>query len=214
VCGRGDERRSADSIEGRSVRTAGEAVSGGGSGLTLVDLGRLDDDDPVSSSWLELAELSVVVIRGDVSSAVQVRVRAQRLIDSCGGKVAVVVVGGSHTSRDVAEFTGLLPLADLPSDPSAADLASGAAGGLRRLERSPLWAAVGRLTSALVPLLIETGQLGPELPDGAGPTGVTPPDPASTSEAVARGRGSFGPAVRRLRTTAGRRPTEIGRARS
>jgi hypothetical protein len=149
VAARGDERRSAESDEGTAIRSALAGPSEHEGGLAIVDLGRFGHGDVLSESWLEHSDVSLLVCRGDVSSAVQLKDRYLRLDEVCRGRLGVVVVGGGYSSRALADFTGAPPLAQLPHDPSAADVASGASGSGRRLERSPLWLAAGRLASSV-----------------------------------------------------------------
>ncbi len=149
VAARGDERRSVGTDEGAAVRSGRGATPEGASGLTIVDLGRLGAGDVVSESWLAISDVSLLVVSGDASSAVHVRDRHDRLAAVCEERLGVVVVGGSYSGQDLEDFTGVRPVADLPFDLAAADVASGGPGSGRRLERSPLWSAVVRMASSL-----------------------------------------------------------------
>ena len=161
VGGRGYDRRSADSGEGTVVRTHSEsfgAIAEGPSrprsadtptGLTVVDLGRYTQGDAVSGSWLRRSDISLLVVPGDAAAAVNLRDRAPQLLDACEGRLGLVVVGGTYGCSDMAAFTGIVGIADLPIDPSAAATACGAPGTGRRLELSLLWAAVGKLSDSL-----------------------------------------------------------------
>jgi len=148
VGSRGDERRAADSSEGRVVRsgpTEGVGDLGGGGGLVVVDLGRFTPGDRVSESWLACSDAALVVVRADASGAVRLRDRRDRLVDVCGGSIGVVAVGTGYSSRDMAGFAGVTPVADIPFDTPAAEVACGAAGSGRRLDRSFLWVSATRM---------------------------------------------------------------------
>jgi hypothetical protein len=151
----------------------------------VVDLGRYTEGNAVSDSWLRRSDASVLVVPGDASAAVNLRERAPRLLDSCDGRLGLVVVGGNYRCRELAEFTGMVGLADLPFDPSAAAAVRGTPGTGRRLELSLLWAAVRRLAVTLSDRLESdwpTGQPGDVAP-------VSPPRPRRASSK--RGIGRF-----------------------
>lgn len=145
VAARGPERRPAATDEGAAIRSGPGGTSEESPGLTIVDLGRLGADDAVSESWLDVSDASLVVVRGDVSSAVHLRDRVEHLAAACQGRLGTVVVAGDYSGRDLQDFTGLASVADVPFDPAAAAVACGGTGSGRRLERSPLWLAVVRL---------------------------------------------------------------------
>ncbi len=186
VGARGSDRRSAHSPEGSILRSA--QVGGGPPGLTLVDLGRFGEGDDISDSWLDASDAVVLVVRGDACGVVQVHERAEDLIRSGDGRLGIVVVGGGrYGCRQVSEFTGIAPLGEIPFDPSAAGVASGASSAGHRLERSLLWIAAGRLAMA-VATLIESGRPAGEHPDDAEKTqgSVTPHPPLSAASPAAR----------------------------
>jgi hypothetical protein len=114
-----------------------------------VDLGRLGPDDAVSDSWLAGADATLLVVRGDAASAVHVRDRLSRFSEFGDGRLGLVSVGGGYSRRDLEEFTGIRVVGRLPFDPAAAEVATGVDRSGRRLERSPLWAGVGRLAMSL-----------------------------------------------------------------
>ncbi|HEY5244049.1 MAG TPA: hypothetical protein VIJ60_00125 [Acidimicrobiales bacterium] len=134
----------ADSSEARLVRAAfGSRAS---DGLAVIDLGRFPGVMDVAGSWLTTADYTIVMVRDDAAAALRVRERAEELVRRTEGRVGVVVVGGTgFDSRELAEFTGLAPLGDLPFDPVSAGVASGASGAGRRLERSRLLASTRRV---------------------------------------------------------------------
>ena len=70
----------------------------------------------------------------------------------------MVVGNGSPSGDDVGSFVGIPSLGDVPRDPAAAAVASGASGAGRRLERSRLLASARRIADALA------GQLDPGTP--------------------------------------------------
>jgi hypothetical protein len=153
VGSRGDERRSADSPEGRVVQSGRSGASGArdvAGGLTVVDLGRFAPGDGVTESWLACSDAALLVVRGDASGAVHLRDRSARLADACHGRIGVVAVGAGYTSHDMAAFAGITAVADIPFDPGAAEVASGAAGSARRLDRSLLWMSAARLAASVV----------------------------------------------------------------
>ena len=141
VSARGDDRRAADSPEGVSIRT--------GVSLCVVDLGRLAEQDEVSSSWLERADHVVVVVDGSAAAAVQVKDRAARLLGTGMGRSGLVVIGGPCSGAEVSEFTGIPLWGELPDDARAADVASGSSAAGHRLDRSSLWSGVIRIASAM-----------------------------------------------------------------
>jgi hypothetical protein len=198
VGARGCDRRTADSPEGEVLRSA--RPGSGSPGLTLVDLGRLAEGDRGSEGWMGVSDASIVVVRGDASSVVQVRERASGLLAGSDGRLGIVVIGGGpYGGREVSEFTGITCLGEVPFDPAAAHVASGASGAAHRLDRSLLWLAAGRLAAG-VASRIEDGW---SSPPGPGGTDASPVDEVSRRTWLPRGRGPTG------RDRAGRR----GRAR-
>ncbi len=217
VGARGVDRRSADGNEGTVVRSYLGSLNASldssahtsldessrprsemvVAGLTVVDLGRYSEGDKVSGSWLRSSDISVLVVPGEASAAVTLRGRAPQLLDTCEGRLGLAVLGGTYGCSDMATFTGIDGICDLPVDPSAAAMACGGPGSGRRLELSLLWAAVGKLADALVHRL-ETGGPAIEAPidpaDGQGGLGipvsgmVTPPRRSSSNGLVGRFR--------------------------
>ena len=116
----------------------------------LVDLGRLRQADDDSQAWLHRSDSVVVVTGSDAASVVQVRERAPALRSRYEDRLGLVVIGsGPHQSVEIEAFTGIRLFGELPSDPVAAGIACGAAGGGRRLMRSLLVASVSRLSRHL-----------------------------------------------------------------
>jgi MinD-like ATPase involved in chromosome partitioning or flagellar assembly len=180
VGARGEDRRSARSDEGTTVRSAPDAGGPGSAGLTIVDLGRLAESDTISDSWLGDSDASIVVVPGEAPAAMQLRNRGQHLLDTCNGRLVVIAVGGGRTGRELAEFAGIPVLddvpVDVPVDGPAAAVASGASGAHRRLERSLLWVAAGR-TAAAVADRIESGWEDGRQLMALRPGAATPSDP-------------------------------------
>lgn len=214
VGARGDDRRSADSNEGTVVRTyagpvedsIGDAVDpsrGPTSGLTVVDLGRYFDGDTVSGSWLRRSDYSLLVVPGDASAAVNLRDRAPQLLDACDGRLGLVVLGGTYGCSDMADFTGIAGITNLPVEPSAAAAACGAPGSGRRLELSLLWAAVSKLADSLSQRL-EVGATEIEVPiDPVDAMGGS--DTPESAKASPRMRPSSSRRAKRARSRKGRR---------
>jgi len=186
VAARGPERRPAATDEGAAIRSGPGGTSEEVPGLTIVDLGRLGADDTVSESWLDVSDASLVVVRGDVSSAVQLRDRAEHLSAACRGRLGTVVVAGGYSGRDLRDFTGVASVADVPLDPAAAAVASGGAGSGRRLERSPLWSAVVRMAVDLESRPEWGGDRGADTGVSDGPAADAPsvPRPAADAPSV------------------------------
>jgi hypothetical protein len=116
----------------------------------LVDLGRLRQGDDDSRAWLHRSDSVVVVTGSDAASVVQVRERAPALRSLYEDRLGLVVIGsGPHQSVEIEAFTGIRLFGELPSDPVAAGIACGTAGGGRRLMRSLLVASVSRLSMHL-----------------------------------------------------------------
>lgn len=181
VGARGDERRGAGSHEGRLIRELPEGDSGqpgASGGLTIVDLGRLSAGDEVSESWLACSDVALLVVRGDASGAVRLRDRAGRLADAVGCGIGVVAVGTGYTSLEIAEFAeraDVDAVADIPLDSAAADVASGASGAGRRLDRSLLWVSTVRMATTLAGRVREGKR--PGFPDAAPDPVVGSPEP-------------------------------------
>jgi hypothetical protein len=188
----------------------------------VVDLGRYTEGDTVSGSWLRRSDVSVLVVPGDASAAVNLRDQAPRLLDACDGRLGLVVVGGTYGCRDLAAFTGIVEIvgiADLPFDPSAAASACGAPGSGRRLELSLLWAAIGRMAASLSDRL-ESDRSATDRPATDEPATEGPAEPADepsdvgdlASATVPRARrSSLSGMVGRVRSRVGRevgQPTE------
>lgn len=122
----------------------------GADGVAIVDLGRvIEVTDPIDG-WLSAGDYAVLVAGGDAAAAVRVWARAPELLERTAGRLGVVVVGGTACScHELADFCGLDALGDVPRDAVAAAVASGAASGARRLERSRLLASARHLGASV-----------------------------------------------------------------
>lgn len=155
-------------------------------GLVVVDLGRRLVDSGPQDDWFRRCEVSVLVTGGATAAALHVRAHAARLVEVTSGRLGVLVVGsGASTSDEVAAFTGIRALGDVPFDPRSAAVASGASGAGRRLERSALLAAVRRVAIGLADRTAETATRDtvPDdhgSPDGADAVAEPVPDPVSS----------------------------------
>lgn len=132
--------------QGNDGGDSGFGHGGAGSGLVVIDLGRLPHTVGATDGWLEAADWTVVVVRDDPPGAVRLRERAAELLTRTGGRLGLIVVGtNGFRCRQLTELTGLVPLGDVPFDPESAAVASGASGARRRLDRSQLLATVRRV---------------------------------------------------------------------
>jgi hypothetical protein len=116
----------------------------------IVDLGRLAPGDGCQRVWLDSADSVVLCLRGDVSSAMQVRGRLRADLSPWIDRLSLAVVGSVDYRRDeIEEFTGVPVVAELPADPRAAAITSDGRGRTRRLRRSGIVAGSARLAAAL-----------------------------------------------------------------
>lgn len=118
----------------------------GGSGAIVADGGRLLASAPGQQALLAAASVVVVVVPDDPAAVATLASASGRLCRHCDGRVGLAVVTGrSSTATDVADVVGVPVAAVLPIDRAAAAIVRGRPGRPRRLARSPLVAAVGRL---------------------------------------------------------------------
>ncbi len=175
-------------------------VENGRSWDLIVDLGRLLPAERSSAAWSRHAQWLVVVLRSDPASAWAVRQRASGWREQWGERVGLAVVaGGEHAAAEIASFTGLPVLGEVPSDPAAARVASGERGSGRRLARSPLVGSASALAQRLAGRAEPAEPAEPagpaepaepaELAGPARPPGMTAPEPLSTDrQSVAAAR--------------------------
>jgi hypothetical protein len=101
---------------------------------------------------LDRCDAAIIVLRGDAASVLNLRDRAAALLDRCGDRVALAaILTGEYPSTDIAGFTGIPVVAEIPFDPAAAAVVAGGRGrgGTRRLARSQLVRSATRLAVAL-----------------------------------------------------------------
>jgi cellulose biosynthesis protein BcsQ len=116
----------------------------------LVDVGRLPEGDLPASGWLARSDTVVILLRNDATSLLHVRNRAREILAVCGDRVALAVVGDTrYGNEDIAEFTGLPVIGNVPFDPAAAAVAAGDQGSERRLSRSFLTNSALHLSQVL-----------------------------------------------------------------
>jgi hypothetical protein len=156
----------------------------GGDWDVLADMGRLPVGDLPPSGWLARSDAVVVLLRGDATSVLHVRSRARQILDVCGARAVLAVVGGSgYANEKIAEFTGIPVVGNVPFDPAAAAVAAGDQGSERRLSRSFL------INSALHLALSLCGEA-PD-PEGTGeprPTGRSDESRVATNPSSLTGR--------------------------
>lgn len=112
----------------------------------VVDGGRLLAGAPGQQGLLAEAGAVVVVVPDDPAAAATLATLSGRLRRQCRGALGLAVVSERPaTAADVSEVVGLPVAAVLPDDRGAAAIVRGSPGRPRRLARSPLVAAVGRL---------------------------------------------------------------------
>ena len=155
--------------------------------------------------------MTVLVVRGEAAAAVQLHEHATRLLDACGGRLGLVVVGdGRLPSGELSVFTGIPAFGDIPFDGQAAGVASGDSGSALRLERSTLWAGTGRLAGDLAVRV--AAERGPGRQDtGIGATGEHD-DGSPAREGVAAGGGSTLSGLRHRLGRIGHRSDRVGPA--
>jgi MinD-like ATPase involved in chromosome partitioning or flagellar assembly len=130
----------------------------------LVDVGRLPQGDLPASGWLARSDKVVILLRNDAASLLHARNRAREILAVCGDRVALAVVGDNrYGNEDIAEFTGMPVIGNVPFDPVAAAVAAGDQGSERRLSRSFLINSALHLSQSLCgPDSAPVGTPGPE----------------------------------------------------
>jgi MinD-like ATPase involved in chromosome partitioning or flagellar assembly len=149
----------------------------------LIDVGRLPEGDLPASGWLARSDAVVILLRNDATSLLHVRNRAREIHAICGDRAALAVVGDArYGNEDIAEFTGLPVIGNVPFDPVAAAVAAGDPGSERRLSRSFLINSALHLSQVLCgPDSAPVSARGP----GSAET-VEGPEPASRPSPVRR----------------------------
>lgn len=119
----------------------------------VADLGRLVPPYDACRQPLREAEAVGVLIRPDHASVAHAIDQRELLTDLCGERISLMIVGrGACRPRDVESLTGIRVTAEIPNDPAAAAVASGASSGARRLARSVLVKSARRIADSFASL--------------------------------------------------------------
>jgi len=169
-----------DSIHATDELLANISNEPGGVGVVLADVGRLPQGDLGSSGWLARSDAVVIVLRGDVTSVLHVRNRARDIQAVCGDGVALAVVGTTgYRNEEIAQFTGISVIGNLPFDPETAAVATGAQGSERRLARSLLIHSALRLAESLCGDALDPVRAGDPMPVASSVERTQPANPSS-----------------------------------
>jgi MinD-like ATPase involved in chromosome partitioning or flagellar assembly len=153
----------------------------------LVDLGRLPPGIGPATVWSEHADAVVICTHRDAASLVHVRDRSAILLDGHGARVGLAIVGdGGYSMVEIAQFTGLPVVGEIPQDPESAAAAGGERGGGRRLRRSLLAATTSRLAAHLAD---DHRRADPV--DGPGGSAEDQPDEESAESRIDQARSGF-----------------------
>jgi hypothetical protein len=115
----------------------------------VADLGRLAAPYGECRQLLQEATAVGVLIGSDNASVAHAVDQRELLIDLCGERVSFMIVGrGQCRPRDIQSLTGIRVSAEIPNDPPAAAVASGASSGARRLARSVLVKSARRIADS------------------------------------------------------------------
>jgi hypothetical protein len=119
----------------------------------VVDLGRLAAPYNESRQLLQNAQVVGVLVGPDQASVAHAMDQRELLRDLCGDRISLVIVGrGAYRPRDLESLTGMRVSAEVPHDPAAAAVASGASSGARRLARSVLVKSARRIADSFASL--------------------------------------------------------------
>jgi len=119
----------------------------------VADLGRLVAPYDACRQLLQEAEAVGVLIGPDHASVAHAIDQRELLTDLCGERISLMIVGrGACRPRDVESLTGIRVSAEIPNDPAAAAVASGASSGARRLARSVLVKSARRIADSFASL--------------------------------------------------------------
>ncbi len=115
----------------------------------VVDLGRLASPYNESRQLLQNAQAVGVLIGPDQASLAHAMDQRELLVDLCGERISLLIVGrGTYRPRDIESLAGMRVSAEVPHDPAAAAVASGASSGARRLARSVLVKSARRIADS------------------------------------------------------------------
>jgi hypothetical protein len=116
----------------------------------VADLGRLAAPYDECRQLLQTADAVGVLIGPDPASVAHAVYQREPLEKLCGERISIIIVGrGTYRVRDVETRTGIRVSAEVPHDPVAAAVASGASNGSRRLARSVLVKSARRIADSL-----------------------------------------------------------------
>ena len=151
VGGSSSEMTLAQSVTRANVNQAVVAIA---STIDVVaDLGRLAVPYNECRQLLQEAEAIGVLIGADHASVAHAVDQRELLMDLCGERISLMIVGrGACRPRDVESLTGMRVSAEIPNDPAAAAVASGASSGARRLARSVLVKSARRIADSFASL--------------------------------------------------------------
>jgi MinD-like ATPase involved in chromosome partitioning or flagellar assembly len=115
----------------------------------VADLGRLAAPYDECRQLLQEANGVGVLIGPDRASVAHAIDQRELLSDLCGERISLMLVGrGACHPKDVESLTGIRVSAEIPNDPAAAAVASGASSGARRLARSVLVKSARRIADS------------------------------------------------------------------
>lgn len=162
---------SAEMARAQSVTRANvnQAVVNIASGVDVIaDLGRLAAPYDDCRQLLQEAEAVGVLIGPDHASVAHAIDQREMLNDLCGERISLMIVGrGACRPRDVESLSGIRVSAEVPHDPMAAAVASGASSGSRRLARSVLVKSARRIADSFASLGVNSSR---PTTDPTGPT--------------------------------------------
>jgi hypothetical protein len=115
----------------------------------VADLGRLAPPYDECRQLLQEADAVGVLIGSDHASVAHAVDQRELLSDLCGERVSLMMIGrGACRPKEVESLTGIRVSAEIPNDPAAAAVASGASSGARRLARSVLVKSARRIADS------------------------------------------------------------------
>lgn len=147
VGGSSSEISLAQSVTRDNVNQA--VVNVAGAVDVVADLGRLMAPYDDRRELLQEARAVGVLIGPDHASVAHAVDQRELLTELCGDRISFLLVGrGTCGPGDVESLTGIRVLAEVPIDPAAAAVASGATNGARRLGRSVLVRSARRIADS------------------------------------------------------------------
>lgn len=166
---------SGETSELSELSATSESCLAGGSFDVVVDLGRMSPDSTGADALTDRVDAVVVVVRGDAASLMHVADRAPEFIARWGDVAGLVVIGRDrYAVSEIEKIVGIPIIGELPFNPKAAAVATGAQRGDRCLLRSPLTVAAARLAGRLSIHGPSSGQETPLLPEDRWHTSLRP----------------------------------------